>query len=161
MSLPLLYSTNVLLKLLIQERFRGDIHYVWCSESFDSQSLPRYSLRSQVAPSSNPADIYRELKGAVQRKDQHCYKMTEQKLSLKSLAVSWEAAGEINSEEKEEIVYMVDNASFEDWRPLVYVIPRAMVDLRLKVVPANRRASFGPEYILPDLRRHEFDIIEL
>ncbi|HKG47614.1 MAG TPA: hypothetical protein VKB02_12845 [Pyrinomonadaceae bacterium] len=87
--------------------------------------------------------------------------MTEQKLSLKSLAVSWEAAGEINSEEKEEIVYMVDNASFEDWRPLVYVIPRAMVDLRLKVVPANRRASFGPEYILPDLRRHEFDIIEL
>lgn len=161
MSLPLLYSTNVLLKLLIQERFRGDIHYVWCSESFDSQSLPRYSHRSQVAPSSNPADIYRELKGAVQRKDQHCYKINEQKLSLKTLAVEWENAGEITSEDKEEIIYRVDNASFDDWRPLIYVIPRAMVEPRLKVVPANKRASFGPEFIIADLHRYEFDIIEL
>ena len=56
---------------------------------------------------------------------------------------------------------MVDNASFEDWRPLVYVIPRAMVESRLEAVPPKKRASFGPEYIITDLRRHEFDIIEM
>jgi hypothetical protein len=161
MSPPLLYSTNVFLKLLVQERFRGDVHYAWCSESFDSSTLPRYSLSSQVAPSSNPADIYRELKNAVQRKDQHCYKINEQKLSLKNLAITWEAAGEINSDDKEEIIYRVDNASFDDWRPLLYIIPRSLVLPRLQTVPPNKRASFGPEFIIPDLQRSEFDIIEL
>src|ERR1700760_3933028 len=113
---PLLYSTNVFLKLLIQERFRNDIHYAWCSEHFDSQSLSRYTLSSQIAPSSNPADIYKELKVAVNRKDQHSHKINEQKLSLKNLALRWESAGEISLGEKEEIIYMVDNASFDDWR---------------------------------------------
>jgi hypothetical protein len=158
---PLLYSTNVFLKLLIQERFRGDIHYAWCSESFDSSALSRYSLSSQVAPSSNPADIYRELKTAVQRKDQHSYKIGEQKLSLKKLAVDWEAAGEISTDDKEEIVYRLDNAAFDDWRPLIYVVPRALVHSRIQAVPPAMRASFGPEYIVTDLQRSEFDIIEL
>lgn len=158
---PLLYSTNVFMKLLIQERFRDNIHYVWCSESFDSGSLPKYSLSSQVAPSSNPADIYRELKIAIQKKDQHCHKINEQKLSLKNLAVIWESTGEISTDDKEDIVYMVDNASFDDWRPLLYIIPTAPLELRIKVVPAHKRASFGPEYIITDLKRSEFDIIEL
>lgn len=158
---PLLYSTNVFLKLLINERFRGDTHYVWCSEFFDSSSLYRYSVNSQVAPSSNPADIYRDLKLAVQKKDQHCYKINEQKVSLKNLAIAWEASGEITAEDKEEIIYRVDNASFDDWRPLLYVIPRTLVDARLQHVPPNKRASFGPEFIIPDLQRGEFDIIEL
>jgi hypothetical protein len=161
MSPPLLYSTNVLLKLLIHERFRGDKHYVWCSESFDSKSLPRYSLSSQVAPSSNPFDIYQELKSAVQRKDQHCYKINEQKLSLKNLAIMWEGKGEISADDKEEIIYMVDAASFDDWRPLIYLIPRTSVETRLQTVQANKRASFGIEYIITDLMRSEFDIIEL
>lgn len=157
----LLYSTNVFLKLLIQERFRGDIHYVWCSEFFDSKSLPRYSSSSQIAPSSNPADIYLDLKGAVQRKDEHSYKINEQKLSLKNLAIKWEASGEISTDDKEEIIYRVDKASFDDWRPLIYVVPRALVETRMQPVPPTKRASFGPEYIIPDLKRSEFDIIEL
>ncbi|HJQ35202.1 MAG TPA: hypothetical protein VJ866_23830 [Pyrinomonadaceae bacterium] len=149
------------MKLLIQERFRGDVHYAWCSESFDSSALSRYSLSSQVAPSSNPADIYRELKLAVQKKDQHSYKINEQKLSLKKLAVDWEAAGEITSDDKEEIIYRVDNAAFDDWRPLIYIVPRAAVQSRIQAVPPIKRASFGPEYIIADLRRSEFDVIEL
>lgn len=161
MAPPLLYSTNVFLKLLIQERYRGDVHYVWCSEHFDSQSLPRYSLSAQVAPSSNPADIYRDLKSAVQRRDQHSYKINEQKLSLKNLALRWETTGEISADDKEEIVYRCDNAGFEDWRPLIYIVPRVAVESRLKLVPPDKRASFGPEFIISDLARNEFDIIEL
>lgn len=161
MTPPLLYSTNVFLKLLIQQQFRSDVHYVWCSESFDSTTLPRYSFSSLVAPSSNPADVYRELKEAVRRSDQHCHKINEQKVSLKKLAVDWEAAGEISTDDKDEIVYRVDNASFAEWRPLIYIIPRALVQPRLQVVPAARRASLGPEYIIADLQRGEFDVIEL
>jgi hypothetical protein len=65
MSGPVLYSTNVFLKFHIQEQYRGDIHYVWCSENFDSRKLSAYSSGSLVPPSSNPADIYRQLQQDV------------------------------------------------------------------------------------------------
>jgi hypothetical protein len=81
-------------------------------------------------------------------------------LSLKNLALIWESNGEISTDEKAEIIYMVDNASFDDWRPLIYVIPRATVETRLQVVPPDKRASKGMEYIITDLERQEFDIIE-
>jgi hypothetical protein len=161
MSGPVLYSTNVFLKLLIQERYRRDIHYVWCSESFDSRILSPYSSGALVAPSSNPADIYRELQRDVKGRDSHSAKIAAQKASLQNLAIAWATAGEITDEQKNEIMYMVSNASFDLWRPLVYVIPREPVESRLKVVPMEKRASFGPEYIIEDLRRSEFDLIEL
>jgi hypothetical protein len=56
---------------------------------------------------------------------------------------------------------MVTNATFDDWRPLLYIIPRSLVETRLKVVPIHKRASFGDEFIVEDLRRSEFDLIEL
>lgn len=114
-----------------------------------------------MAPTSNPADIYRDLKRAVERRDRHNYKINEQKVSLKTLALRWEINEQINSEQKEEIIYLIDNADFTDWRPLLYVIPRIFVESRLTLVPANKRASFGLEYIVPDLKRSEFDIVEL
>jgi hypothetical protein len=161
MPAHLLYSTNVFLKLLIQQQYRGDVHYVWCAESFDATSHPRYSLSSRLAPSSNPIDIYRDLKVAVQRNDKHNFKINEQKVSFKRLAIEWEITGEISANARDEIIYMADNATFDDWRPLVYVIPRPLDVARLQIVPPARRASFAPEYIIADLKRDEFDIIEL
>lgn len=158
---PVLYSTNVFLKFLIQQRFRKDIHFVWCCEFFDSTRQPAYSASSIVAPSSNPSDIYRQLKKEIEEKDRHSYKINEQKASLTNLAIKWESVGEIRKDEKDEIVFMVNNASFDDWRPLIYVIPRLPVEHRLKLVPIDRRASFGIEYIIDDLERTEFDVIEI
>jgi hypothetical protein len=158
---PLLYSTNVFLKFLIQQKFRNDEHYVWCSDSFDAATGARYSPSSLVAPSANPAEIYRQLKLDIQKQDRHSYKINAQKASLTSLAIDWEAHNEITTEQKDEIVFMVANATFEDWRPLIYIIPRSLVETRLKTVPIHQRASFGDEYIVEDLHRHEFDLIEL
>lgn len=158
---PLLYSTNVFLKFLIQQKFRNDIHYVWCSDCFDAAASPRYSLTSQVAPSANPAEIYRQLKLDIKNKDRHSYKINAQKASLTSLAIDWEGKGEITSEQKDEIIFMVTNAAFDDWRPLIYIIPRELVAGRLKVVPISKRASFGDEFIVEDLKPNEFDLIEL
>ncbi len=57
---------------------------------------------------------------------------------------------------------MVENATNNEWKPLIYLIPRAIIDSsRLKVVPPAKRASFGIEYIIEDLKRDEFDLIEL
>jgi hypothetical protein len=160
MSGPVLYSTNVFLKLFIQQEYRNDIHYIWCSEDFDSKKLSGYVRGSLVPPTSNPADIYRDLHDAVQRQDFHNAKIVAQKASLVSRAIEWEKNGDISSNEKDEIIYMVNNSPFQMWRPLLYVIPFEPVRARLQLVPINQRAGFGNEYIIPDLQRSEFDIIE-
>src|SRR2546428_6535524 len=106
MSGPLVYSTNVFLKLLIQERYRNDMHYVWCSEHFDSKKQPAYSSGSLIPPSSNPADIYRELQRDVQGLDSHSVKIAAQKVMFTSLAIEWERRGEISSNDKDDIIWM-------------------------------------------------------
>lgn len=161
MTNPVLYSTNVFLKLLICERYRNDVHYVWCSECFDSKKERKYSHLSKVAPSSNPADIYRELRRDVEGKDLHSAKINAQKAELKALAIKWEIAGEIQPEDKEDIIFKIDTASLEEWSPLIYVIPRAPVQDRLQLVRMKERGAFGNEYIISDLHRSEFDVIEL
>lgn len=161
MSQLLLYSTNVFLKQIIQTQYRKDLHYVWCSEDFDSRVLPGYSPGAMTAPSSNPAEIYEELKREVERPDKHSAKIAAQKLSFLALSVTWHKAGEITKNEKDEIAYMVNTAPITHWRPLLYVIPRSLVVARLQTVPIAKRASFGMEYIIPDLKRSEFDLIEL
>jgi hypothetical protein len=69
--------------------------------------------------------------------------------------------GDISKDDKEEIIYRVDTSDFDDWRPLLYIAPRDLVKSRLQIVPPSKRASFGLEYIIPDLKRNEFDIVEL
>lgn len=157
---PVLYSTNSYLKLLINERFRGDVHYVWCSEVFDSTKQSAYSASSCSAPSSDPCAIYRQLAKDVQKNDRHSAKIEQTKTSLNSLAIRWRDNGDITDNDAEEILYIVNNASFAEWRPLIYVIPRAPLVTRLSLVTPDKRASIGTEFIIPDLARKEFDIIE-
>lgn len=161
MSSLFLYSTNVYLKLLIQEKYRNNLHYVWCSDCFDSTKLSGYTLGSLGAPSSNPVDIYRDLKRDLERSDLHSAKIRDQKASFKSLAVQWQQAKEITKLEEQEIVYLVDSASAQLWRPLIYVISRPLVQPRLQIVPLAHRASMADEFIVPDLARSEFDLVEI
>ncbi len=160
MSSLLLYSTNVYLKLLIQERYRNNLHWVWCSDCFDTTKQLGYTLGSLVAPSSNPVDIYRDLKRDFDRSDFHSAKIRDQKASFKSLAVQWQQAGEITKFQEQEIVWTVDNSVAMYWRPLIYVIPRHLVETRLVHVPINQRASIADEFTIPDLTRSEFDLLE-
>ncbi len=161
MPVPILYSCNVFLKQHIQQLYRNDTHFVWCSERFDSTTAGTYSAAALVAPSSNPVDIYRDLKNACARSDWHNAKIAEQKVSLKALAVTWEQNGEISTNDRDDILYMVDNATFQYWRPLLYVIPYAPVAARLQTVPVSKRAGLGVEYVISDLQRPEFDLIEI
>ncbi len=158
----LLYSTNAFLKYLICESFRGGVHYVWCSETFDSAKTSPYSLASLVPPSANPADIYRELARDVKASDQHSHKISEQRLVFSRLAVDWAEKGEITSEQRDEILVMVKIAPFDYWRPLIYIIPLGKIAPgRLKLVPIASRAGFGNEYVIADLMTSEFEIIDL
>ena len=92
-----LYSTNVFVKYYIQRRWRNNVHYVWCSEEFDSAKARSYSPSGQIPPTSNPLDIYRDLKRAVEAGDTHNAKIVEQRNTLLQLAIEWETKGEISA----------------------------------------------------------------
>jgi hypothetical protein len=76
------------------------------------------------------------------------------------LAVKWHKAGTISQNDRDDIVAMVTKSDFIDWRPLIYVIPYPTVSARVQLVPLAQRASYEPEYIVPDLVGTEFQIIE-
>jgi hypothetical protein len=157
----LLYSTNVYLKLLIQEKYFDNKHYIWCSEHFDSKATPKYSASSHVPPSSNPAAIYKELLRDVNGKDKHSSKINAQKTSFIARATQSFTDNLITKSDMEEIIYIVDTSPFDYWRPLLYVIPAKPVVGRLNLVPIQNRAGFGDEFIIAKLDRNEFDILEL
>jgi hypothetical protein len=155
----LLYSTNTYLKYRIQRDYRRE-HHVWCSPTFEAAKLGRYVLGAATPASSDPASIYRSLHRAVTEFDEHDGKIAEQKKVLLSLAVKWRADTLITDAEREEITAIVGSARFPDWRPLLFVMPYNLVSSRVLMVPRASRASIEPEFVVPDLKQDEFDIIE-
>ena len=156
----LLYSVNPYLKYFIHQKYRGDIHFVWCSEYYDSRKVAGYSPASMIPPSSNPASLYERMKEAADREDEGDPKIILQKGALRALAVDWERDGQITTLEKEEIIVSIDEGHFKQWRPLLYLIPRAPVEARLITVTRASRASLGMEFQISDLKGSEFEIIE-
>jgi hypothetical protein len=155
----LLYSTNTYLKYVIQRDYRGE-HHVWCSPSFEAAKLGRYAAGAGTPASSDPASIYRNLNRAVRESDEHDSKIASQKTVMLALAVEWFNDGTITYDEREEITALVGRARFPEWRPLLFVTPYPLVAGRTELVPLHRRAGLEREYIIPDLREGEFDIIE-
>jgi len=158
---PVLFSTVTYYKFWIQERYCNGTHYVWCSEHFDSAQLGAYNPDQQTGPTSNPRSIYTTLCEAVESGDQDCEKIRSQKSTLKDLATEWWVNGEINETEAEDIHYMMDQGTFANWKPLLYVIPTQLVKNRVDLVPLEDRASLGREWIIESLDRDEFKIVEI
>ncbi|WP_080055308.1 hypothetical protein [Spirosoma aerolatum] len=155
-----LYSVNCYIKYYIQKVYYNDIHFVWCSDQYDSRKEPAHSPSSLVPPTSNPAEIYNDLKEAVRRGDRHNYKILEQRTNLKNYAAKSASNGTITDDQRDEIIYLADSDLNDIWRPLVYVIPKAAVLSRIELVPLAQRAGMGPEYRIKDLKGTEFTIIE-
>lgn len=157
---PLLYSANPWVKWHIQRNFRGDRHYVWCSEQADSRTAAPNSLAGLVPPTSNPLQIYKDLHEACRTGDTHNSKIKEIKTSYLSLTTRWVADGSLNVTQREEIEFLMKSGELKLWRPLLYVIPRDLVEARMQSVPPAKRAGLGPEYIIEDLAGVEFDTVE-
>ena len=97
----------------------------------------------------------------MDKSDKHEPKIIEQKSTLKALSIQWFTGGEIDENARDEIIAMVDAATFSDFMPLLYVIPKATIGARAKLVPVANRASLDPEYVIADLDRSEFEPIEM
>jgi hypothetical protein len=155
----LLYSTNTYLKFRIQDSYRGSF-FAWCSPFFDVRKLGSYSEGAGQPSSSDPYAIYVDLRNAVEKADKHNVKIGGQKKTILGVAAKWTRDSLIAEEESQEIALRVSRASFKEWRPIIYVIPAAALGQRVKSVHFSKCASLEREYIIEDLRRQEFDIIE-
>jgi hypothetical protein len=155
----LLYSTNTWLAHQISRQFYDGRHWVYCAPAFAVMPVLHYPT---LPPSSCPKDIYATLHHDCAAKDRHSAKILQNRAGLKKGSLAKRAAGLISDQEAADIDWMVDNAEISDFRPLLYVIPRAPVATRLKRVSAKAAANmFSEEYILEDLADSEFHALEL
>lgn len=155
-NLPLvLYSARPLITFWISERFYNQIHYLWTAPFFDISDLSN-------PQSSSPAHIYNELKNAVLSNDLHSSKIAEVKLGLIKGAKMQLEKNIIDSETVDEINYMVNTSTVNDFRPIVYVIPTKGIEHLIKEAKISERANpFSKEYIIENLHRSNFDIINI
>lgn len=155
------YSTNSYLAYLINENFYNGIHFVWCSPVFDSSALAKYDIRRNIPPSSNPYRIYTSLKEDVMNHDLHSTKIDSNKKGIKAGASIMLNKGLINEHEFAMIIKMVDSSNLNDYRPVLYLIPKSLVNGKLEMVDVDEKANpLSVEYRIIDLTRKEFEIIE-
>ena len=156
----LLYSTNTLLAYHINETHYRELHYVWCSAFFGADNIP--SPYRPNPPSSSPQGIYETLLKAVENSDRHSEKIRLNKAGLRRGATFKHGHGDITDAQRLEILDKVRLAQFADFKPLLYVIPYALVSGILSTVPVKHRANpLSEEYIIARLPRTSFDIINL
>jgi len=107
-------------------------------------------------------DILKSLRAAVDRDDRHDPKIEGQKGALIARAIQWHLDGKLTENQRDEIVFIAENAAITDWRPLLYIIPREKIEPeRIVLVKIDRRAGLGPEYIIENLQGNEFEVIEV
>jgi hypothetical protein len=159
----ILYSTNPFFSVEIAGRYRSGSFYAWCSEMFSAGQQAGHAPRSAVAASSDPMTIDDQLHRAVHSEDRHDSRIKGYKRTFKGLARTWLDTAVITQNQHDEILALCKQNSWQIWRPLLYVIPRAPIEAagRLQLVPVGRRAGPGDEFIVADLASDEFDIIEL
>lgn len=158
----LLYSVNTYLAWAINDRYYNGRHFVWCSEVFDPRARGALSAHASTPPSSNPRDIYLDLRRAAESGDLGSPKIRETRNGIMNGANVNLSNGLIQATTFDEIVTVVDAADIRDYRPLLYVIPYEPMKARVRPVPVARRAHpLSREFVIEDLLTNEFDVIEL
>lgn len=148
-----LYSVNTFLAYNINEHFYGGIHYVWCSPSYNQKGNP---------PSSNPKDIVYSLNQDLLGGDKHSSKIEQNRTGLLKGVNAKYNSGIINDEKKDELFYIITNAELIYFKPLIYIISKNDVQNNLIKVSVEKKANFfSQEYLIEQLKSHQFDIIEL
>jgi|SRR5215469_2923349 len=157
-----LYSANPWFATEVARRYRGGRHFAWVCEYFDTAHAPAGSAGALIAPSSNPRKIYEDLLIEHRAEEEHSRIIRDHRKTFTRLAKQWFVAGEITSDQRDEIIVSVRAPSWRIWKPVLYVIPKAGIDpSRIIEVKRADRAGYGPEYQILDLQPHEFDIVDL
>jgi hypothetical protein len=155
----LLYSTNTWLAYKIAQLYYKDVHYVWCTSYFNSNSAPAYDFI--VPPSSSPGAIYRNYYNDVRAGDKHSAIIAQNKAGILRGANCKEKARVITKKQKAEIYGIISEAEIRDFKPLLFIIPFTLITKLIRDVPIAERAhSLSVEYRIEYLPRKYFDIVE-
>jgi hypothetical protein len=155
----ILYSVNSWLAYVINERYYGGEHYVWCAPVFDADALSR--IEQTLPPTSNPRHVYRRYREESEKMDRHGPTIAENKAGILRGANAKQLAGIISEKQEKEITLIVNASDRAEFRPLLYLIPFAVVADRVTEVPVERRAApLAREFLINRLPRHLFDAIE-
>ena len=155
-----MYSTNTRLAFMLNQKYYQQQHYVYCCPYFDPRSVS--DLEHNTPPSSSPCELFHGFASEVSRNDKHPKFIAVNKAGLHQGALAKLDAGVITPEQHEDILRIVSGADNAEYRPLLYVIPFAIIEKKLRSVPLEKKAHpFSEEYIVDSLDRTEFDVIEL
>jgi hypothetical protein len=154
-----LYSTTTWLAFAIAERYYDGVHYAWCSPSFDGAAAPRHV---NIPPSSSPAELYQRFREDSRRGEGHSLAFRNHKSGIRRGAEARRKQGVITREVEAEIRDIVKRVDVSAFRPVLYVIPFATVaDVAIPVRVRARAHPLSQEYRLENLRRGEFDLLDL
>jgi len=158
----ILYSVNTYLAYMINERYYGRVHYVWCSEVFDARSHNALGRYANIPPTSNPRDIYLNLYEEVKRGDRHSAKIQENRKRILLGAKKKLQAGVISPGQYDEIQQIVGGVELYEFRPVLYLIPyHNVVGMVREATVAERAHLLSLELIIESLDRQLFDPIEV
>jgi hypothetical protein len=155
------FSTNPWIKWYICNRWRGDLHFVWCSDVFDPRTMGAAHHGSLIPPTSSPCAIYTDLALAVRTWDRHNSKIITQRAGIAARTEEWRLKREISDAAADEILTIINGGDLSIWRPQLYIIPKLAIDPsgRVELVPIAERAGLGDEFRIRDLRGTEFERI--
>lgn len=155
------YSVNTKLAFFINESFYQQ-HFVWCSPVFDSDKQDHLNILHQIPPSSNPYTIYNRFRQDVIGHDFHSNYISQNKTGLKKGAIQMLNKGVIDILDFSRINSMIDNAKIEDFSPYIYLIPKGIIETKIKIIDVDSCANpLSVEYQIDDLKKTEFEVIEL
>lgn len=148
---PLLYSVGTHLAYKIAKRYYNNIHYVWCTTTFNSPKQP---------PTSNPSKICSRYLEQIITGDRHTKEIENNIAGILRGAKTKLDSGVINKKEYHEIRSIVSAAEYESFYPVLYVIKSEKVaDKCIEVLRADRASDEAVEYKIEDLMENEFEVI--
>ena len=149
-----LYSINSFLAYKICEHFYEHNHYVWCS--------PFYNAKEINPPSSDPFEICQNLIKEVEADELHSSKIQLNKSGIITGANANFTNGNISAVQKSQILSVVEEASINYFRPLIYIIYyKEVEDITEQASIELKAGLFSKEFLITKLPRDKFDIIDI
>jgi hypothetical protein len=157
-----LYSVNTYLAYRLNQHYYTGTHYVWCSEVFDARRQNAMGDYANIPPTSNPYEIYHNLREEVERGDRHSAKIHANREGIMEGARKKLKAGVITESQYDEIRQIVNSVGLSEFRPLLYIIPyQNVAEIVREATVVERAHPLSVEYIIESLDRQHFHPIEV
>jgi hypothetical protein len=149
------YSQGTKLAARINRDYYNNIHYVWCCDK------PFYTVAERQPVSSNPLARCEYLIAEIETNDGHTHYIDDNRNGIKIGIEEKAKAGVITTEQRAELIRVVNDAPNEFFYPVIYVIPYEKVSELVKPVNTSKKASsVSKEFLIEELPRSCFDIID-